>query len=164
MSRNKNEDNTRNLDGYREQIDSIDSQILSLLSRRQEVATAVGQIKKKRGLEVFDPAREEKIMRRLTSGKHGVLSSDAIKHIYSEIISASRSVQESLTVAYFGPESTFTHQAAISVFGRSTSMRAAETIEDVFALVEKGVCRQGVVPVENSYEGSVNRTLDLLYE
>ena len=164
MGRNENGEETQDLGRYRDEIDSIDRKILSLLSRRQEVAQAVGQIKKDRGLQIFDPAREEEIMRRLISNSHGVLSKEAVKHIYSEIISASRSVQESLTVAYFGPEATFTHQAAISLFGRSASFRAAETIEDVFGLVEKGVCRQGVVPVENSYEGLVNRTLDLLYE
>jgi chorismate mutase/prephenate dehydratase len=164
VGRNKNRDDIQDLGGYREEIDSIDKQILSLLSRRQEIAMAVGQVKKDRGLEIFDPAREEEIMRRLTREDHGVLSKEAIKHIYNEIISASRSVQESLPVAYFGPEATFTHQAAISLFGHSTPMRGAETIEDVFGLVEKGICRQGVVPVENSYEGLVNRTLDLLYK
>jgi chorismate mutase/prephenate dehydratase len=164
VSSKKNGDYKKLLEGYREEIDSIDGQMLSLLSRRQEVASSVGQIKKERGLEVFDPSREEEIMRRLTSASHGALSGEAIKHIYNEIISASRSVQESLTVAYFGPEATFAHQAAIFLFGHSAAMRAAETIEDVFGLVEKGICRQGVVPIENSYEGSVNKTLDLLYK
>jgi chorismate mutase/prephenate dehydratase len=161
---NRNGEDRNGLDSYRQEIDSIDSQIISLLSKRQEVATLVGQIKKERGLELFDPAREEEIMRRLSIAGRGLLPKEAIRHIYSEIISASRAVQESLTVAYFGPEATFTHQAAISLFGLSASMRAAETIEEVFGLVEKGVCRQGVVPVENSYEGSVNMTLDMLYK
>jgi chorismate mutase / prephenate dehydratase len=152
------------LNRHRQEIDNLDSQIISLLSRRQEIAAAVGKIKKELGLEIIDPAREEQIMRRLISGHGGVLPAEAIQHIYNEIISASRAVQESLTVAYFGPESTFTHQAAISLFGHSASMRAAETIDEVFGLVEKGVCRQGVVPIENSNEGSVNRTLDLLYK
>lgn len=164
MIRKANEDNKNDLDRYRVEIDSIDSQIISLLSKRQEIATLVGQIKKERGLEIFDPAREEEIMRRMAAISGVLLSKKAIRHIYSEIISASRAVQGSLTVAYFGPEATFTHQAAISLFGLSASMRASETIEEVFGLVEKGVCRQGVVPVENSYEGSVNRTLDMLYK
>lgn len=166
MGRNRDGKDTDNqdLDKYRKEIDSIDGQIISLLSRRQEVATAVGEIKKSHGLEIFDPAREEMIMRRLTLENHGILSKDAIKHIYAEIFSASRSIQESLTVAYFGLEASFSHQAAISLFGRSASTRAAETIDDVFGMVEKGICRQGVVPIENSYEGSVNRTLDLLYK
>jgi len=164
VKRNKNGDDKQDLDAYRKEIDTIDDQIISLLSRRQEISMSVGQIKKERGLEVFDPAREEEIIRKLASGSSGGLSKQAVKHIYSEIMSASRSVQESLAVAYFGPEATFTHQAAIFLFGQSASMRAAETIEDVFGLVEKGICRQGVVPIENSYEGSVNRTLDLLYK
>lgn len=164
MNHEKNLDHTRDLESYREEIDSLDKQIVSLLSKRQTVSTAVGQIKKEKGLEVFDPAREEVIIRRLTSNPHGVLSKEVVRHIYNEIISASRAVQESISVAYFGPEATFTHQAAVSLFGHSASMRAAETIEDVFGLVEKGACRQGVVPVENSYEGSVNRTLDQLYK
>ena len=164
MSHNQNGDEKKDLNSYREQINQVDDKIISLLTRRQEIATAVGQIKKEKGLEIFDPGREEEIMRRLAENSRQGLSKEAIRHIYSEIISASRSVQEALTVAYFGPEATFTHQAALSLFGRSTSMRASETIEEVFGLVEKGVCRQGVVPVENSYEGSVNRTLDMLYK
>lgn len=164
MNRDKTGDVMSNLEVCRDKIDAIDSQIISLLSRRQEIATEVGRIKKAHGMEILDPAREEKILRRLSDCNHPALSREAIRHIYNEIISASRMVQESLTVAYFGPEATFTHQAAISLFGRSASMRAAETIEEIFSLVEKGVCRQGVVPIENSYEGSVNRTLDMLYK
>jgi len=164
VKRNKNGENKEPLDSYREEIDGIDNQILSLLTRRQETAIAVGRIKKERGLEVFDPAREKEILRRLASAGQGALSGEAVKYIYNEIISASRSVQEPLTVAYFGPKATFAHQATLFLFGHSASMRAAETIEDVFGLVEKGICRQGVVPIENSYEGSVNKTLDLLYK
>ncbi len=163
MKHPKNLDSNRELENYREEIDRLDRQIVSLLSERQVISTAVGQIKKEKGLEIFDPAREEMVIRQLTSNAHGVLSKEAVKYIYNEILSASRAVQEALTVAYFGPEATFTHQAAVRLFGHSASMRAAETIEDVFGLVEKGVCRQGVVPIENSYEGSVNRTLDQLY-
>ncbi len=155
---------TKDLERYREEIDDIDHRLINFLSRRQTLAKAVGQIKKKHGLEIFDPAREEKIMRRLASQDHGALSKEAIKHIYYEIISASRSLQESLSVAFFGPKATFTHQAAIFLFGHSADMRATESIEDVFSLVEKGVCGQGVVPIENSYEGSVRTTLDQLYK
>ncbi|MCP4681014.1 MAG: prephenate dehydratase [Desulfobacterales bacterium] len=152
------------LDEYREEIDSIDRQLISLLSRRQDIAADIGKIKRGRGLEVFDPAREEKVFKRLTSNRQGNLTKEAIRHIYNEIISASRSVQEALNVAFFGPEATFTHQAAISLFGHSASFRAAETIEEVFGLVEKGMCQHGVIPIENSYEGSVTSTLDLLYK
>ncbi len=164
MNQDKHPDETRDLTDYRKEIDSIDKELIRLLSRRQSVAQAVGEIKKKKGLDIFDPAREEKIMRRLTSRHHGPLSKEAIKHIYYEIISASRSIQESLNVAFFGPEATFSHQAAIFLFGHSATMRATESIEDVFRLVEKGICQQGVVPLENSYEGSVHTTLDQLFK
>ncbi len=164
MNQKNNEGNGQTLGRYRDEIDSIDEEIISLLSRRQDIAAAVGKTKKNLGIETFDPAREEEIVRNLASNNRGNLSREAIRHIFNEIISASRSVQEPLTVAYFGPEATFTHQAAISLFGHSASLRAAETIEDVFGMVEKGICQQGVVPIENSYEGSVNRTLDLLYK
>jgi chorismate mutase/prephenate dehydratase len=164
MNQKNNEADGQTLGRYRDEIDSIDEEIISLLIRRQEIAAAVGKIKENRGVEIFDPAREEEIMRSLGSNNRGNLSKEAIRRIFNEIISAARSVQGPLTVAYFGPEATFTHQAAISLFGHSASLRAVETIEDVFSMVEKGICQQGLVPIENSYEGSVNITLDLLYK
>ncbi len=161
---NENESDWQGLDGYREEIDSIDGQIISLLSRRQEVAAAIGKIKRNLGIKIFDPAREEEVLRGLISNNRGDLSKETIRLIFNEIISAARLVQEPLTVAFFGLEGTFAHQAAISLFGRSASLRATETIEEVFGLVEKGICRQGVIPIENSYEGSVNSSLDMLYQ
>ncbi len=152
------------LNQCREKIDTIDRQLLSLLSMRQELAATIGQIKRGYSIEVFDPAREEKVLRKLISNSRGSLTEEIIRNIYNEIVSAARSVQEPLSVAYFGPEASFTHQAAVSIFGHSASLRAAETIEEVFSLVEKGMCQQGVVPIENSYEGSVNSTLDQLYK
>ena len=151
------------LDGHREEIDNIDSQIISLLSKRQEQAYAVGQIKREKGIDIIDPAREEVVLRSLTSRSGKNLTKEAIRHIFGEIISAARAVQEPLAVAFLGPEATFSHNAALSLFGHSASFRAAESIEEVFGLVEKGMCEQGVVPIENSYEGSVNSTLDLFY-
>ncbi|MDY6879138.1 MAG: prephenate dehydratase [Desulfatiglans sp.] len=157
------EDYGRQLEETRKDIDSIDRQLIALLSRRQDAAKKVGEIKKKAGLTILDPAREQEVVRRLISESSENLSADAVRHIFKEIISASRSVQEALSVAFLGPEATFSHQAALSLCGHSASFRTAETIEDVFSMVEKGICDQGVVPIENSYEGSVNNTLDLLY-
>ena len=152
------------LDNYRNEIDRIDEKILPLLRRRQEVAASIGKLKDDLGLDIFNPARELEVVRRLSSQNTKNLPPDAVRHIFSEIISAARAVQGPFKVAFLGPEATFTHQAAISLFGRSTLFRAADTIEEVFGLVEKGVCSQGVVPIENSYEGAVNSTLDLLYK
>lgn len=160
-----NESDWNAFDTYREEIESINEQILALLSKRQDLATAIGQIKSRLGLEAFDPAREQETLTRLTdSAAKGNLDERAIRNIFTEIMSAARSVQESPVVAFLGPEATFTHQAAISLFGHSALFRAAESVDEVFALVEKGVCKHGVVPIENSYEGSVNDTLDLLYK
>ena len=131
---------------------------------RQEIASKIGQIKRALGIQILDPSREKEVLKRLTSKSCENLTEDAIRHIFSEIFSAARSVQKPLTVAFLGPEATFCHQAALSFFGHSTSFRSADTIKEVFDLVEKGVCQQGMVPIENSYEGSVNSTLDLLYK
>lgn len=149
---------------FRKKIDAIDNQLLSLLVQRQDLAYEVGQIKKKQGMEVFNMAREEQVFRNLKSKSQGHLTPEAIQYIFSEIISAARTVQQPINVAYLGPEATFSHQAAIYLYGHSTTFRAAETIEDVFSLVEKGVCQQGIVPIENSYEGAVNITMDLFYK
>lgn len=160
----KREGDRQALEGYGEEIDHIDEQLLSLLSRRQELAGLIGELRKGLGADIFDPAREEELLRRLALRQQKKLTPQAIRHIFSEIISAARSVQHPLTVGFLGPEATFSHQAAISLFGRSASFLSAERIEKVFDLVEKGVCQRGVVPIENSYEGSVGATMDLLYQ
>ena len=159
-----NQKTRRILDRYREEIDGIDSQIISLLSRRQEIAVSVGTIKRGLGIEVLDQAREEDVLKRVISARGKNMPENTVRQIFTEIISAARSVQQALVVSFLGPEGTFCHQVALNIFGHSTTLRSADTIAGVFDLVEKGVCRQGVVPVENSSEGSVNDTLDLLYK
>ncbi|GAG34217.1 unnamed protein product, partial [marine sediment metagenome] len=159
-----NESDWQALEKCREEIDRIDEKLVSLLSRRQDLAADLGGLKRTLGVEILDPGREQEVLRHLALKAQGDLSAEAIRTIFSEIICAARSVQETPTVAYLGPETTFSHQAAISLFGHLVSFRATESIEEVFGLVEKGVCQQGVVPIENSYEGSVSRTLDLLYQ
>jgi chorismate mutase/prephenate dehydratase len=149
------------LEKLREDIDGIDGRILSLLCERQEIASEIGRWKRSLGIEIFDPAREQEVLRRLMSGNQGPLSPDSVRSIFSEIISASRSVQQTGPFAYLGPEGSFCHEAAASFFGGSATLRGAEGIEEIFALVEKDICRQGMVPVENSSAGSVSAALDL---
>lgn len=149
------------LERLRDEIDGIDDRILSLLSERQEIASAIGRQKKDLRLPVFDPAREQDVLHRLISTNRGLLSPDVIRNIFIEIISAARMVQQTGSFAYLGPEGSFCHQAAASCFGRSAELYGAESIEEVFALVEKDICGQGIVPMENSSEGSVSITLDL---
>ena len=149
------------LDLCRKDIDAIDAKILSLLSERLDVASAIGRIKERRGLAVFDPVREKAILDRMAKKSHGRLTPVAIRDIYTRIISAGRAVQGSLKVGFLGPEATFSHQAAISIFGNSAEFRPFRTFEDVFGSVEKGHCHQGIIPVENSLEGSVSGVWDL---
>jgi chorismate mutase/prephenate dehydratase len=160
-----NSENDRpTLNGCREEINRIDGEIVSLIQRRLDVAVEIGRLKRGLGMDIMDPAREQEVLRGLSSKREGNLSAQAIRAIFSEIISAARSVQQVPIIAYLGPEGTFTHQAAISIYGRSASFRATESIEEVFGWVEKGMCQHGLVPIENSYEGAVNSTLDLLYK
>ena len=149
------------LDLCRKDIDAIDAKILSLLSERLDVASAIGRIKERRGLAVFDPEREKTILDRMAQKSHGRLTPGAIRDIYTRIISAGRAVQGPLKVGFLGPEATFSHQAAISIFGNSAEFCPSRTFEDVFGSVEKGHCQQGVIPVENSLEGSVSGVWDL---
>ena len=152
------------LEGLRKEIDRIDGRIVPLLARRQDVSAEIGKVKAALGMAVFSPEREQSVLRGIVSLGGGNLPGKALRCIYREILSASRSVQGPVTVAFLGPEGTFSHQAAVSLFGRSASFRPAGSIEEVFAQVEKGRCTRGVVPIENSCEGAVNRTMDLLYD
>ena len=149
------------LDLCRKDIDAIDAEILSLLSKRLDVAAAIGRIKERRGMAVFDPVREKAILDRMAQKSRGRLTPGAIRDIYTRIISAGRAVQGPLKVGFLGPEATFSHQAAISIFGNSAQFCPSRTFEDVFGSVEKGHCHQGIIPVENSLEGSVAGVWDL---
>ena len=152
----------------RKRIDEIDERILALLSERAKLAKTIGEIKKKEGLEIHVPEREraifEKILR-LNREKYGeVFPSDALVHIYREIISACLSLEKPLKIAYLGPKATFTHQASLEFFGFSAQYISCATIRDVFTEVETGRADYGVVPVENTIEGVVNYTLDMFLE
>ena len=165
MKQNKDsESDWQDLDVCRLKMNELDERILALLTERQETAKKIGDIKQASGLEIIDTAREQEVLRSLESKASDHLSPRAIRAIYSEIISASRAVQEPLSAAYLGPEATFSHQAALAFFGNSTQLTPTETIEEVFSLVEKGSVRMGIVPIENSFEGSVNITMDLFYK
>ena len=162
MQAEKDEDvDWRELECCRRDIDEIDARILSLLNDRLEAAAAIGRIKDKLGMAVFDPVREKAILDRMAEKSRGRLTPDAIRDIFSRIISAGRAVQGPLKVGFLGPEATFSHQAALSIFGNSVEFCSFRTFEDVFGSVEKGHCHQGVIPVENSLEGSVAGIWDL---
>lgn len=120
--------------------------------------------KEKNNLPIFVPSREKEIFERLEKLNTGPLSNDVIKHIFREIISACRSVEENIKVAYLGPKATFTHQASLKYFGSAVDHIPVSTIKDVFEEIAKKKVNYGVVPVENTIEGVVNYTLDMFLD
>src|SRR5215468_2091376 len=153
-----------NLDDWRSRINNLDEEILNLLNRRGQVALQIGELKRQQGLPYYVPERESDIVDRLAALNQGPLGGDAVRAIWREILSASLALEHPLPVAYLGPPSTFTHQAAVRRFGSSADFIPVRTIADIFDEVERGRAEYGVVPIENSTEGAVNVTLDRLID
>jgi len=153
-----------NITEHRKAIDQLDAQIIKLLNERTEHVLGIGEIKIKAGEEIYAPHRERAVFKRICRLNQGPITSDALRAIYREIMSSALSLEKSLTIAYLGPEATFTHQAAIRKFGASLRYSAQKTISDVFTEVGKGRADYGVVPVENSTEGVVTHTLDMFVD
>lgn len=152
------------LDDIRKQIDKIDQELLERLNKRVQLAQQVGHYKLERGMEVYVPSREEEVFGKLTASNSGPLPDKAVRHIYREIISAAIALEKPLKVAYLGPEATYTHQAALKNFGSSIPYMPMNSVPDVFTAVRRGDADYGVVPVENSTQGTVISTLDMLVE
>jgi chorismate mutase/prephenate dehydratase len=152
----------KSLDRLRRDLRETDRKIVKLLNDRALLSMEIGRIKAEQGLDVFDASQEAKIFECLAEANDGVLPEKHLMAIFREIISSSRVLQKPITVAFLGPDATFSHLAAQSYFGTSTSFISQATILNVFDEVEKGKVQWGIVPVENSLEGSVNLTLDRL--
>jgi chorismate mutase/prephenate dehydratase len=148
----------------REKIDRIDRQLVTLLNRRAALARKIGEIKKKKGLDVYDPSREDAILAALERENPGPFPPESLTAIFREIFAASRHLEEPLSIAYLGPQATFTHQACRGAFGASSRFVPKKSIREVFDAVEREECSKGVVPVENSTEGIINHTLDMFLE
>lgn len=148
----------------RELIDTIDAQILELLCQRARAAQDVGEVKHAASADgpVLRPEREAEVIRRLQQLNRGPFPREAIASVWTEIISACRGLERGMTVAYLGPRGSFSEQAAFEHFGRSVQPLPCPSFDEVFRAVEAGQADVGMVPVENSTEGAVNRTLDLL--
>ncbi len=153
-----------NLDDIRLQIDTIDQDLLGLLNRRADLVHQVGVVKKRDGLPIYAPEREEALLQRLVSMNHGRLPEKSVRAIYREIMSAALALEDDLKIAYLGPEGTWTHQAAIKKFGRSVSYAPQTNFAEVFDQVARRAADYGVVPIENSTEGAVSHTLDLFVD
>jgi len=150
------------LDNLRVRIDAVDEEIVRLLDERARLAYRIGEIKHAKGMEAYVPARERKVLDRISSLSRGDFPKNGLETVFREIISSSISLEAPLKVAYLGPESTFTHEAARRTFGSSVEFEPHTTVSEVFARVERGEAQHGVVPVENSMEGAVTHTLDEL--
>lgn len=148
----------------REQIDLIDAQILDLLNRRARLAQEVGHVKAETNAPVFRPEREAQVLRSVAQRNPGPLDSRDVQAIFREIMSMCRALEKRVTVAYLGPAGTFTEQAVYKQFGHAIEGMPCASIDEVFRAAEAGTADFGVVPVENSSEGAVNRTLDLLMQ
>ena len=149
------------MEQIRAEIDRIDAQLVGLLRERAGLAQAIGRLKGSDGRPYFTPERERQIYERLRQAEVGPLRPEQVVAIFREVISAARASEKPLTVAYWGPEGTYSHLAAIETFGRSTQLSPEESIEDTFRAVEHGRCDYGVVPIENSIAGVVPETLDM---
>lgn len=148
----------------RDQIDAIDSQLLDLLNRRARVAQEVGHVKNKVDAPVFRPEREAQVLRGIAARNPGPLGNNELQTIFREIMSACRSLEKKVIVAYLGPEGTFSEQAVYQHFGKSINAIPCASIDEVFRAAEAGTADFGVVPIENSTEGAISRTLDLLMQ
>ena len=150
------------LDSLREEMRKKDREIIRLLNERSQISVKIGRVKGQTGLEVYNPAQEARVMSYLHDLNGGPLSDRQVTAIYREVISASRDLQKPMNIAFLGPEASFSHEAARLHFGTSSRFWPQPGIARVFDEVEKGAVEWGVVPVENSLEGSVNVTLDHL--
>jgi chorismate mutase / prephenate dehydratase len=152
--------NKNPLERLREKIKEKDRELVTLLNERAKLSLEVGQVKKEAGQNVYDPSRESLVYEYLSQINQGPLSDEALPAIFREIVSASRVLQGPITVAYFGPEASFTHLAALKHFGSQTRLIPQKTIAQVFEQAERERNTYGVVPIENSGEGSIKATLE----
>jgi chorismate mutase / prephenate dehydratase len=148
------------LKNARDQIDRIDDELLQLFNQRAALAQQIGHLKQ--GGVVLRPEREAQVLRRLSEANSGPLPAASITQLFTEIMSHCRALEAPLSVAYLGPMGTYTEAAVVKRFGMSEQRYASTSIDEVFRVVESGGVNYGVVPVENSTEGAVGRTLDLL--
>jgi len=148
----------------RQKIEMVDGKILRLLDDRAKIAMDVGKLKTEGKMDFYDPQREGEILAGLTQKNTVAFPQKALQSVFREIISACRSLEVELTVAYLGPAASYTHLASVKHFGNSIHALSQETIEKVFEAVESKKVGYGVVPVENSTEGAVDRTLDVIAE
>jgi chorismate mutase/prephenate dehydratase len=152
------------LSHLRKKIDGLDAKIIELLNDRAAITLSIGQEKIKNKKSIYAPEREKEVLKRIKALNAGPIKNEAVEAIYREIMSASLNLEKPLRIAYMGPEATFSHLASLKKFGSSVGHVACDNVAEVFSKVESGDCDYGVVPIENSIEGVVTHTMDLLVE
>lgn len=152
------------LEKLRNKIDYLDKKIVALLNDRIKIAAAISRLKRQYGKTVYSPEREREVLAKIKLANQGPLSASALEAIYREIMSCALSAGEPLRIAYMGPEASFSNIAALKKFGSQLNYLACDSIADVFLEVERGTADYGVVPIENSIEGAVSHTLDMLVD
>lgn len=150
---------TDSLKTIRARIDAVDDKIVDLLSERAALAQDIGHAKSG---PKYRPEREAQVLRRVAARNRGPLPRAALARLYTEIMSACRALEDGIAVAYLGPQGTFSEEAVIRQFGSQSQMRPCASIDEVFRAVESGAANYGIVPIENSTEGSISLTHDLL--
>jgi chorismate mutase/prephenate dehydratase len=148
------------IEKLRRDIDRVDDELLAALERRAELAQRIGRLKG--GAPAYRPARETEFLRRISARQSGALQKERVTAVFREVISACRGLEESIRVAYLGPEGTFSEQALRKHFGGAVEALAAASVDEALRRCESGATQFAVLPVENSTEGAVGRTLDLL--
>ncbi len=150
----------------RARIDTLDAQIQELIAARARCAQEVAAVKRALGdnSNFYRPEREAQVLRQVIGRNHGPLTDEVVARLFREIMSACLALEEPLTIAFLGPEGTFTHAAALKHFGSGVRTTPLRAIDEVFREVEAGSADYGVVPVENSTEGVVNHTLDMFLQ
>ncbi|VAW73087.1 Chorismate mutase I / Prephenate dehydratase, partial [hydrothermal vent metagenome] len=151
------------LDQLRKRIDTLDEQLQALLSERASCAQQVAEAKRNEDADTvfYRPEREAEVLRLVRERNKGPLSDDEMVRLFREIMSACLALEQPLTIAYLGPEGTYTQAAALKHFGHSVQLKSLSAIDEIFREVEAGSADFGVVPVENSIEGAINHTLDM---
>jgi chorismate mutase/prephenate dehydratase len=161
MADKKDQNDIPDLGELRESIDELDKRIVDLLNQRAEVSLSVGRYKAATGEAIYKPFREQEVMDKIAGSSPGPLPDKHLRTIYREIMSSSRHLQRPERVVYLGPEGTFSYFAAIEHMGSSASLTPKSNFEEIFRAVAEEGAELGVIPLENSIEGTVGQVVDL---
>lgn len=152
------------IEQYRSKIDRIDQKIVELLDERAQIAREIGYEKKKKGLSYYDPGRQRRVLQKVVKSGGLQFPKTGLKAVYTEIMSSCLAIERPMRIGFFGPEASYTHQAATQEFGQMADYHSFPDYRALFIAVEKDQVDYSVVPVENSTGGIVHHTLDMFLD